>query len=178
MKRKNKVSPLATDHTLNITYLNKDTNIQGDIISDDNLRIGGIINGKCISKGKLIISEKAVINGDIKGSSIDIYGKVKGDVQTDSLLYLSSGSAVEGDVNCQKLKIDEGAYFQGNINSDKNFSKRTKKYKSFSEEIHFSDIIKRANKETQKVKEVNTKNNGYESSSEGDTDELQNGRLW
>jgi cytoskeletal protein CcmA (bactofilin family) len=116
MKKKDKNSISRKTGSVGFTVFSEDTEISGDIVSKDNLRIGGHIKGNCTSSGKLIVSENAVIVGNISGITIDVYGKVQGNVASESGLYLSSAASLEGDCLCKTIKIDEGAFLDGNVN--------------------------------------------------------------
>jgi cytoskeletal protein CcmA (bactofilin family) len=120
MKKKDKKSISKKAEGVGFTVFSEGTEILGDIVTKDNLRIGGHVKGNCISSGKLIVSKNAVIVGNISGVTIDVYGKVQGNVTSDSGLYLSSAASLEGDCLCETIKIDEGAYLDGNVNKERN----------------------------------------------------------
>jgi cytoskeletal protein CcmA (bactofilin family) len=98
------------------TIINEGTDIEGDIITDRNIKLNGHLKGSCTSKNKIIISENCLIEGDIHASSIDIYGKVIGDISTDNLLFLAGSSNIKGNCYTKKIKVEEGAFIQGYIN--------------------------------------------------------------
>ncbi|HKJ45448.1 MAG TPA: polymer-forming cytoskeletal protein [Balneolales bacterium] len=98
------------------TILNQGTEIEGDINTDRNIKLNGHLKGSCTSKNKIIISENCLIEGDIRASSIDIYGKVIGDINVDNVLFLAESSNIEGNCYTGKIKVEEGAVIQGYIN--------------------------------------------------------------
>ncbi|HKJ45450.1 MAG TPA: polymer-forming cytoskeletal protein [Balneolales bacterium] len=176
MKKKDKNSISRKTGRVGFTVFSEGTEISGDIITEDNLRIGGYIKGNCVSSGKLIVSENAVIVGNITGVTVDVYGKVQGNVASGSGLYLSSEASLEGDCLCKTIRIDEGAFLEGNVNKaqkvDQEILRAVKEISNgkitFSvpgiqkyEEVHHTEP------ETEKTLENEEKD-----------EELKKGRLW
>jgi cytoskeletal protein CcmA (bactofilin family) len=89
------------------------TTINGDLLSDGDLRIDGNINGKVVSKSKIAMGATSIINGDLKARSADISGKVDGDLFIDETLFLRSSARINGNITTSKLVIESGAEFNG-----------------------------------------------------------------
>ncbi len=80
-----------------------------------NLRISGKFEGELETKGVLIIGEKADVKAKtIKGDSITIAGRVKGDIICSKRLELSASARVIGSIEAPVLVIQEGAMLKGN----------------------------------------------------------------
>lgn len=99
-----------------------------------NLRINGSFEGELEAKGILIIGEKADIKAKmVKGDSITIAGRVKGDIVCSKRLELSHSARVIGNVKTDVLVINEGAVLNGEcempIEDEKSESKETSKKK-------------------------------------------------
>jgi len=60
----------------------------------------------------LFISPKAAINGDVEADRVVVNGKVEGHIRSSEVV-LKSHAHVVGDVQCQRLFIERGAYFDG-----------------------------------------------------------------
>ena len=79
-----------------------------------NLKINGKFEGALETKGVLIIGEKADIKAKIiKGESIQVAGKVKGDIVSSKRLELSPSASVTGNIKAAVLVISEGALLKG-----------------------------------------------------------------
>lgn len=83
------------------------------LTSATDIRIDGDFEGRIKSEGKVVIGETAVIKGDIICRNADIWGRIDGDVVTSEILNLMSTAVFEGQVNCQKLGVENGARFNG-----------------------------------------------------------------
>lgn len=94
-------------------FIDKDTEIVGDIRFKDSFRIDGKFNGKIISGSSLIIGETGDVEADIEVGSISINGRVKGSMTATKLIEIFSQGRVTGKLVTPKLIIEEGAFFQG-----------------------------------------------------------------
>lgn len=137
MKKKKRGDTAPISDNIGFTIIAENSRIIGDIVTKDNLRISGQVEGNCTTSGKLIISEKADILGNLRGQTIDIYGKVNGDVIADNRIYLSSVSSLSGNCLCQTIKIDEGAFLIGNINKKQKGESRKNRDHIKDDDDHF-----------------------------------------
>jgi cytoskeletal protein CcmA (bactofilin family) len=65
-----------------------------------------------VHRTSLFISPKAAINGDVEADRVVVNGKVEGHIRSSEVV-LKSHAHVVGDVQCQRLFIERGAYFDG-----------------------------------------------------------------
>ncbi len=94
-------------------FIDKDTEITGDIRFKDSFRIDGKFKGKILSGSSLIIGETGEVEADIEAGSISINGRVKGSLTATDLIEIFSQGRVTGKIVTPKLIIEEGAFFQG-----------------------------------------------------------------
>jgi cytoskeletal protein CcmA (bactofilin family) len=87
--------------------------IEGELKSNGNVKIDGIVTGKVHTSQDLLVGPNAQIDADLIAANAVIGGVVKGNVTVkDSLLLLETGKVI-GNISCGKLGIREGAYFSG-----------------------------------------------------------------
>lgn len=89
------------------------TTIIGNVQSNGDIRIDGIIKGNLVAKAKILIGAEGVIEGDIDGKQADVLGKVIGKIKVADLLYLHGQAVVDGDIYAGKLQIEPTASFNG-----------------------------------------------------------------
>lgn len=89
------------------------TKINGELISDGDIRIDGELTGNLESKGRLVIGASGKVEGDIKCKSCEIAGTQKGKLLIAELLTLKASSVVSGDMVTGRLSIEPGAFFMG-----------------------------------------------------------------
>lgn len=96
-----------------LNVINSGTEVIGDIISNGDVRIDGILRGTVNTKAKLVIGQSGMIEGDIKAQNSDISGQVKGNITVDELLVLKSSGKVVGDITTKKIVVETGGEFNG-----------------------------------------------------------------
>lgn len=87
------------------------TTITGDIVSEGDFRIDGIIKGNFSSTGKVVVGKSGEIEGTLKASNADIEGKISGKIYISDILSLRATSIIDGEVETGKLSIEPGASF-------------------------------------------------------------------
>ena len=122
-----------TTNTATINLIGVGTSITGDILSDGDIRIDGVLKGNIKIKGKVVIGETGSIHGEIDCKNSDVSGSIKGKIIVAELLSLKSTSSMEGDITANKLAIEPGAKFSGNCNMSSNASKLSTEYKKSDE---------------------------------------------
>ena len=94
-------------------FIDKETEIIGDIKFKENFRIDGVFKGKILSGGGLIIGETGEVEADIDVINIAVNGRIKGSVKAKEKIEIFSKGRVIGSVTTPKLIIEDGAFFQG-----------------------------------------------------------------
>lgn len=89
------------------------TTIDGDIKSNGDIRIDGILIGTIQTKGRLVVGATGSIEGDIVCQNALIEGSVKGKITVHELLSLKATAKLAGDITTNKLAIEPGANFSG-----------------------------------------------------------------
>jgi cytoskeletal protein CcmA (bactofilin family) len=95
------------------TLISPGTVLNGDVRSENDLRIDGTIKGNVKSDAKIIIGPTGFVEGNIEGANSDIYGRVTGNVSVKELLQLKDQGNIEGNIVAAKLQIDPTAAFNG-----------------------------------------------------------------
>lgn len=108
----------ATDHT-SINLIGAGTTIKGEVDSSGDIRIDGKLIGPVKSKGKIIVGDTGVVEGEIYCQNADIFGKVDAKIKVDELLSLKSTAKLTGEISSDKLSIEPGAVFTGTCTMEK-----------------------------------------------------------
>lgn len=96
-----------------VSRISSGTKVKGEINTDSDIRIDGEFEGKLVSKGRVVIGETAVITGDIVGTNVDFWGKMKGNFYVKDTLSLKSSAQVDGDMHTKRLQVELNARFNG-----------------------------------------------------------------
>lgn len=93
--------------------LSSGTVLTGNLVTDDDIRIDGVIEGNIVSQGKIIIGGNGSVKGDIECHNLDIVGKVTGNILCSEIVALRASAHVTGDIKTQTIEIEPGARFIG-----------------------------------------------------------------
>ncbi|MBX2887304.1 MAG: polymer-forming cytoskeletal protein [Ferruginibacter sp.] len=103
-----------SSYQINTTSLISSGNeISGDIKTNDNIRIDGVLKGNLICTAKFVLGPNGAIEGNVKAFTADIQGKIDGMVVVEDLLYLRDKAYICGDISASKLMIEPSAHFNG-----------------------------------------------------------------
>ncbi|MCB0479935.1 MAG: polymer-forming cytoskeletal protein [Flavobacteriales bacterium] len=92
------------------------TKITGDIETNGDFRLDGVLIGSINSKGKVVLGESGSIEGEVFCQNANISGEIKGKVMVKELLSMQATARIHGDVETAKLSIEPGANFTGSCN--------------------------------------------------------------
>ncbi len=91
----------------------QDTKIKGNIESNGDIRIDGILDGDLDCKGRVVVGPDSKIHGTIRCSSAEIMGFVKGEIVVKELLSLKGSASITGNLTMGKLSVEPGARIVG-----------------------------------------------------------------
>jgi cytoskeletal protein CcmA (bactofilin family) len=100
------------------TVIGPGITIEGEVTSEDEVVVGGVIRGKLQSDGVVTIESDGVVDADVSARSVSIGGAVTGNVQAAERVDLLAGGRLIGDVKAARLTIADGASFKGNVDMD------------------------------------------------------------
>ena len=105
--------------TVNVNEVSRISNgtvVKGEISSSNDIRIDGQFEGRINSKGRLVVGERAVVNGDVICTNVDFSGTMsKGTFYVMDTLSLKAGCSVDGDLRFKRLQVDLDAKINGNL---------------------------------------------------------------
>lgn len=112
-KMNNNVTGIDTNHSPTVNILSEGTKLKGNLNSQTDIRIAGIIEGEAKSKGKLIVTGNGKIVGNVTSSDADIAGRVEGEVRVSNKLTLRESAIIDGNIYTKTLIVEEGAQING-----------------------------------------------------------------
>ena len=96
-----------------VNAIGQGSTIKGDIITEGDLRIDGSLIGTINTKGRLVLGETGLVEGEVICQNALIAGTVKARIQVTELLSLKASANLQGDIITNKLSIEPGANFTG-----------------------------------------------------------------
>jgi cytoskeletal protein CcmA (bactofilin family) len=107
----NKKEKQNLETTSNQNIISQGTKIVGDLTSEGDLRIDGIVEGNLKTTGKVVVGKSGFIKGTLNGSDAYFEGKFSGKLNLSDTLTLKSSAHIEGEVILGKLSVEPGATF-------------------------------------------------------------------
>lgn len=93
--------------------------IEGSLKFSEGLRIDGEVVGDMRADPEqpslLVISEQAVVAGEIHADHVIVNGTVRGPIHARELLELQPKARIEGDVSYRSLEMHQGATITGQL---------------------------------------------------------------
>jgi cytoskeletal protein CcmA (bactofilin family) len=100
------------------TRIGSGISIEGEVTSDDEVVVGGVLRGKLQVDGPVTVESDGVVEADIGAQSVSIGGQVTGNIIASDRVDLLTGGKLVGDVKAARLTIADGASFKGNVDMD------------------------------------------------------------
>lgn len=103
-----------------LAHIGKSVSIKGELSGSEDVYINGKLEGKIeLSGGSLTIGPDAEIRADISARNVYVGGKLDGNIQAVDRTEMRKTSVVKGDVQTQRIAIEDGACFNGKLEISK-----------------------------------------------------------
>ncbi|MBC7888964.1 MAG: polymer-forming cytoskeletal protein [Ferruginibacter sp.] len=96
-------------------YLPAGMTVTGTFTVDVPGQIAGSVNGNVFVNGTLGILKNAVITGNVKAETLEIFGTVIGDIQCSGKMILHNTCYVKGNISTVEIHIEKNAVIDGMI---------------------------------------------------------------
>lgn len=94
--------------------------IDGELSSDESLRIDGHIKGQIdLREAELTVGQSAHVEADVRSARVLVLGTVNGNIAATERIELGATADVTGNLSANKVVIVEGARFTGKVDMDK-----------------------------------------------------------
>ena len=99
--------------------------IKGELSCSEDLYIDGQVEGVIDPKGnRLTVGPNGRVKANVNASAVVVQGKLEGSIQASDRVDLKQSAIVTGDIAAQRISIDEGAYFKGRVNIQREAAKK------------------------------------------------------
>ncbi len=110
------VSEPSTVRTRTVSVIGPTLVFRGELSADEDLVIQGTIEGTIAHhKKNLTVGKEGRVKADIHAASVTIEGQVEGDIHGDDFVELAKSAVVTGNVFCARIRMADGARFNGSI---------------------------------------------------------------
>jgi len=94
--------------------------IKGEVTGSEDLFVDGLVDGKLnLTNGSLTIGPNGTVKADVYAREVIVRGKIEGKVTGRDKVQLWSTGQVTGEVQTDRLAIEEGALLKGKVEAGK-----------------------------------------------------------
>lgn len=108
------------------TLVDRDFTVVGDIISEENIRLRGRVEGNISTSGSVVIEPRASVRGDITADNLIVEGSIEGQVIVARKFELRPTGRMRGDIRAAIVAIAEEAFLQGKVLATEKISTNTR----------------------------------------------------
>ncbi len=103
-----------------VAHIGKSVIVKGELSGSEDLYLDGEVEGNIELHGhSLIVGPNGRVRANIHARDVVIHGKVDGNVQGAERVELKKSAILSGDILTQRIVIEDGAYFKGGIDIQK-----------------------------------------------------------
>jgi cytoskeletal protein CcmA (bactofilin family) len=101
------------------TLISSKTRIQGDVQFSGGMHLEGTVAGSVRAlpdaPSRLVVSEGAVVEGSVEASTVELQGRVRGDISAAQRVLLGPKASVEGNLHYGAIEMAAGAQIKGKL---------------------------------------------------------------
>jgi cytoskeletal protein CcmA (bactofilin family) len=109
-----------------VTLIDRDVTLVGEIVSEDNIRLRGRVEGNLVTSGSVVIEPHASVRGDITAENLIVEGSVEGRVVVARKFELRPTGRMRGDIRASIVAIAEEGFLQGKVLATEKISTNTR----------------------------------------------------
>lgn len=101
-------------------HIGKSVVIKGELSGSEDLYVDGQVDGSIeLRNNSLIVGPNGIVKADVSAKGVTIQGKLDGKITASDRVEFRKSAVVSGDVVAQRIAIEDGAYFQGKVDIQK-----------------------------------------------------------
>ena len=101
----------------------RDAEIRGDIKSDKGIYLKGTVRGRVDSDSRVIVNNKAVIDGDVECQELFLDGVITGNVCVSARTVIGGHGVIKGVLVTDTLEVVPGSVIEGGLRLKKSNNK-------------------------------------------------------
>jgi cytoskeletal protein CcmA (bactofilin family) len=105
-------------------HIGKSVVIKGELSGSEDLYVDGTVEGTILLQGNnLVIGPNGHVHADVNAKAVVIQGKLEGNIRASERAELRKTAVIVGDIATQRIAIEDGAYFKGKVEIQKDAAK-------------------------------------------------------
>ena len=100
------------------TVIGEKTEIKGNLTDENDVILHGKFNGDMNLNSLLFVKKNGDLKGNVKTANMIVEGEVNGEITVQNKIEVRTPGRFNGTLICKQIAIEEGAFFQGNVNME------------------------------------------------------------
>lgn len=116
---------METPKTAEFAHIGKSVIIKGELSGSEDLYVDGQVEGSIeLSGNRLIIGPHGQVRASVNAKGVIVQGKLDGNIRASERAELTKSAVAVGDIVTQRIAIEEGAYFKGKVDIQKDTTQK------------------------------------------------------
>ena len=108
------------------TVIGENISIEGNLRGDEHLVIEGSMKGNVeMEKHNFTVGSKGRVEGEVNAQNVKVSGQMIGNIKTQGKVEITKEADFIGDIRTKSISVEDGAYFKGSIELDKEPHRKT-----------------------------------------------------
>ena len=110
--------------TTEFALIGKSVIIKGELSGSEDLYIDGQVEGSIELQGNnLTVGPNGQVRANVNAKAVVVQGKLEGNIRASDRTELRKSAVAVGDITTQNLAIEDGAYFKGRVDIQRDGTK-------------------------------------------------------
>jgi cytoskeletal protein CcmA (bactofilin family) len=115
---------METPKTAEFAHIGKSVIIKGELSGSEDLYVDGQVEGSIeLAGNRLIIGPHGQVRANVNAKGVIVQGKLEGNIRAGERAELTKSAIAVGDIVTQRVAIEEGAYFKGKVDIQRDMAK-------------------------------------------------------
>ncbi|HEY7617943.1 MAG TPA: polymer-forming cytoskeletal protein, partial [Terriglobales bacterium] len=104
--------------------IGKSVTIKGEVSGSEDLYVDGQVEGTIhLNDNNLTIGPHGQVHADVSAKGVVVEGQLEGNIQARERAELKKSAVAVGDIVTQRMAIEDGAYFKGKVEMQRDKAK-------------------------------------------------------
>jgi len=105
-------------------HIGKSVAVKGELSGSEDLYVDGTVEGTIQLQGNsLLIGPNGRVHAEVHAKGVIVEGKLEGNIRASERAELRKSAVIVGDIATQRIAIEDGAYFKGKVDIEKEAAK-------------------------------------------------------
>lgn len=119
-----------TDAREGMTLIGEEAHFHGSLVAKGSLRVEGVFEGDITDAASVEVGARGRLNGNVAAESVVIAGELNGNVVASRSIELLASGRLTGDIRSPKVRIEEGATFDGSCSMNAEGEKPRRRHRA------------------------------------------------